>query len=121
VLFGLRAKPQLIDVVDDLAQVIAALNLVLEFDKDLADLVFDGVGPGGPLREALQVGEQLLVDEIPEIIAGQGACCGRASRPFAFGRRPVLPAIGLVEDVGVFLAVNLGFRDFVLLEPIEVF
>jgi hypothetical protein len=40
---------------------------------------------------------------------------------FTSGRRPVLPPIRLVEDVGVFLSVNLGFRDFVLLEAIKVF
>lgn len=53
VLFGLRAKSQLVDMVDDFAQVIAALDLVLQLDKDLPDLVLDGVRPGRALREAL--------------------------------------------------------------------
>ena len=39
----------------------------------------------------------------------------------AFGRGPVLPAIGLVEDVGVFLALQLGFVGLVLLQPVEIF
>ena len=42
-LLCLRAEARLVDVVDDLAQVIATLNLVLDFAKDLTDLVFDGV------------------------------------------------------------------------------
>ncbi len=59
VLFGLRAEAQFVDVVDDLAQVVAALNLVLDLAKDLADLVFDGVRSGGALLEAVQVGKEL--------------------------------------------------------------
>ena len=37
-----------------------------------------------------------------------------------FGRRPGFPAIGLVEDVGVFLALERGLVGAVLLEPVEV-
>jgi hypothetical protein len=43
VLFGLGAEAQLVDVIDDLAQVVAALNLVLDLTEYLADLVFDRV------------------------------------------------------------------------------
>ena len=57
VLLGLRAEAQFVDVVDDLAQVVAALNLVLNLAEDFADLVFDGVRPGRLLLEAVQVGE----------------------------------------------------------------
>ena len=32
--------------------------------KNLADLVFDGVGAGGALLEAVKVGEELTVDEL---------------------------------------------------------
>jgi hypothetical protein len=45
VLLGLRAEAQLVDMVDDLAQVVAALNLVFDLAEDLPDLVFDGVWP----------------------------------------------------------------------------
>jgi hypothetical protein len=47
VLLGLRPEAELVDVVDDLAQVVAALDLVLDLAEDLADLVFDGVRPAG--------------------------------------------------------------------------
>ena len=60
VLLGLRAEAQFVDVVDDLAQVVAALNLVFDLAEDFADLVFDGVRPGGLLLEAVQVGKELL-------------------------------------------------------------
>jgi len=43
VLLGLRAKAQFVDVVDDFAQVVAAVDLILDLSEDLADLVFDGV------------------------------------------------------------------------------
>jgi uncharacterized protein with PhoU and TrkA domain len=69
VLLGLRAETELVDVVDDLAQVVAALDLVLDLAEDLPDLVLDGVRPAGLLGEAVQVGEELLVDEIPQVIA----------------------------------------------------
>ncbi len=57
VLLGLGAEAQGVDVVYDLAQVVAAGDLVFDLAEDLADLVFDGVGPGGPALEAVQVGE----------------------------------------------------------------
>jgi uncharacterized protein with PhoU and TrkA domain len=71
VLLGLRAEAQFVDVVDDLAQVVAALDLVLDLAEDLADLVFDGVRPAGLLLEAVQVGEELAVDEVAQVVAGQ--------------------------------------------------
>lgn len=39
VLFGLRAEAQLVDVVDDFAEVVAGLNLVFDFAEDFADFV----------------------------------------------------------------------------------
>src|SRR6202022_4233012 len=69
VLLGLRAKVQTIDVVDDLAHVVAALDLVLDLAEDLPDLVFDRVRPAGPLLEAVEVGKELLADEVAEVVA----------------------------------------------------
>ena len=37
------AETELVDVIDDLAHVVAALDLVLDLSEDLPDLVFDGV------------------------------------------------------------------------------
>src|SRR5579871_6621661 len=38
-----------------------------------------------------------------------------------FGRGPAFPAIGLVEQVGVFFAVQLGLGGAVLFQAVEVF
>ena len=43
VLLGLGAETQFVDMVDDFAQVVAALDLVLDLPEDLPDFVFDGV------------------------------------------------------------------------------
>ena len=39
----------------------------------------------------------------------------------ALGRGPAFPAVGLVEDVGVFLSLERGFVGLVLLQAVEVF
>ena len=70
VLFGLRAEAQFVNVVDDLAQVVAALDFVFDLAEDFADLVFDGVRPAGLLLEAVEIGEELEVDEVAQVIAG---------------------------------------------------
>ena len=118
-LLGLRAEAQLVDVVDDLAQVVAALDLVLDLAEDLADLVFDGVRPAGPLLEAVQVGKELAVDEVAQVVAGHGLVVVDLA-VLALGRGPVLPAVGLVEDEGVLLALQRGLIGLVLLQPVEV-
>ena len=114
-LLVLRAEAELVNVVNDFAQVVAALNLVLNFAEDFANLVFDGVRPGGALLEAVEVGKELGVDEVAE---------GGVMIQFAIlarGGRPRSPAVGLVEDMGVFLPVEGGLGGFVLLEAVEVF
>ena len=91
VLLGLRAEAQLVNLVDDLAQVVAALDLVLDFAEDLADFVFHGVRPAGLLLEAVQIGKQLAVDEVAQVIANHAPCCGQSCRlcPWA---RPIRPS-----------------------------
>ena len=120
VLLGLRAEAQFVDVVDDLAQVVAALDLVLDLAEDLADLVFDGVRPGGLLLEAVQVGEELAVDEVAQVVAGQGLVVVDLA-VLVLRRGPAFPAVRLVEDEGVFLPLQRGFVGLVLLQPVEVF
>ena len=39
--------------------------------EDLPDLVLDGVQPTRLLLEAVEVGEELLVDEVAEVVADQ--------------------------------------------------
>jgi hypothetical protein len=71
VLLGLRAEAQLVDVVDDLAQVVAAGDLVLDLPEDLADLVLDRVRAARPLLELPQIRKERVVDEIAQVIAGK--------------------------------------------------
>jgi len=73
VLLGLRAEAQFVDVVDDVAQDVAAVYLVFDLAEDLADLVFDGVRAGRLLLEAVQVGKQFQVNEVGKVRADQRA------------------------------------------------
>jgi hypothetical protein len=101
VLLGLRAEAQLVDVVDDLAQVVAAVDLVLDLAEDLADLVFDGVRPAGALLEAVQVGEELGVDEVAQVVASLGLVVVEFAVR-VFRRRPAFPSVVGIEDEGYF-------------------
>ena len=100
--------------------VVAAGDLVLDLAEDLADLVFDRVGAAGLRGEAMQIREELLVDEIAQVVAGRGPVVVEFA-VLALGRRPVLPTIGFVEDEGEFPADQGGFIGQVLLEAVEVF
>ncbi len=48
----LRTEAQPVDMLDNLAQVVAALNLVFDLAENLSDLVFDGVRAASSLLEA---------------------------------------------------------------------
>jgi hypothetical protein len=100
VLLGLGGKAEFVDVVDDLAQVIAALDAVLYLAEDFADLVFDGVWAAGLLLEALQVGEELAIDEVEKVIAaGRSVVVDLAV--LALGCGPRFPSVGGIEIVVV--------------------
>ena len=77
-------------------------------------------GPRGLLLEAVQVGEELLVDEVAQVVAGHGLVVVELA-VLALRRGPRLPAVGLVEDEGVLLALQRGFVGLVLLQAVEVF
>ena len=68
----LRGETQLVNRVNDVPQIIPTLNPVLNFPENLADLVFDGIRPGGFLLEAMQVGKKPGVDELDEVVASEG-------------------------------------------------
>jgi hypothetical protein len=70
VFLGLRAEAQFVNVVEDFAQVVAALNLVLDLAENLSDFVFERVRAGCFLLELLQVGKELGVYEVAEVVAG---------------------------------------------------
>lgn len=119
-LFLLRAETQLVDVLDHVAQVVAALDAVLDLAEDLADLVLDRVRPAGLLLEAEEVREQLSVNKVAQVVARQGLV---EVQPAAgvLGRGPALPAVGWVKDVAVRPALELGLDRAVLLQGVEVF
>jgi hypothetical protein len=120
VLLGLRAEAQLVDVVDDLAQVVPARDLVLDLPEDLADLVLDRVRAARPLLELPQIRKERVVDEIAQVIAGKRAVV--VELPGLVLRcGPRFPPVGLVEDPGVLPALQLGLGRAILLEAVEVF
>lgn len=83
-------------------------------------LVFDGVRAAGALPEAVQVGKELRVDEVAQIVPGKrGVVVELASLVLRCG--PAIPAIGLVEEKRVFLAFELGLGCAVLVEAVDVF
>ena len=103
-LLCLRAEAQLIDVVNDFPQVVPALYLVLDLAKNLTDFVFDGVRASGLLLEPGQVGEELTVNKVAQIVTGQSLVV--VELPIlALGRRPGVPPVRRVEDIGVLLAL----------------
>ena len=120
VLFVLGPELEAVDEVDDLAQVVAALDLVLDLREDLADLVLQRLGVVGLLGEPAQVGEELVVDEGDQVRAVHR---GLVVEPAvaALGGGPGVPAVGLVEDVRVGAAGQRGLGGFVLFKPVEVF
>ena len=107
-------------MVDNLAQVVAALNLVLDLAEYLPDLVFDGIRSAGLLLEAVEVREELLIDEVAQVVAGQGGVVIEIT-VLALGRGPGIPAVGFVENVAVLLPLQCGLIGAVLLKSIKVF
>ena len=118
-LLRLGAEAQRIDQFQRVAQAVAAAELVGDFAENLADLVFDRVGVVRPRLESAQVGEQLAVDEVDQVGAGQRVVVVERTVG-RFGRRPGRPAIGRVDDEGVSLAVQLGEQLSLLLQVVQV-
>src|SRR6266702_3575930 len=69
---GLRAEAELVNVVDDVAQVVAALDLVFDFAEDFANFVLVSVRAAGLLLVAVKIGKELATDEVAEVITGLG-------------------------------------------------
>jgi hypothetical protein len=117
---GLRAEAQGIDQLQRVTERIAAAELVLDLAEDLADLVLDRVRAGGAGAEALKVGEQLAIDIVDQVRAGQRpVMVERAIR--LFGRGPDRPAVRVIDDVAVGSAMQLGFERTLLFQVVEIF
>lgn len=102
-LLGLGAEAQAVHLVDDLAEVVAGGDLVLDLAEDLTDPVLDRVGLVGVAGgEAVQVGEELRVNEVDQVGAGEGGVV--VDLPvLPFGGGPAFSPVRLVEDEAVFL------------------
>lgn len=118
-LLGLGGKTEFVDVVDDLAQVVAALDAVLDLAKDFADLVFEGVRSGGLGLEPVQVGEELGVDELDEVVAGHRTVV--VDFAILFRRSPRFPLIRSIEDGAIFPPIERGFGGLIVLQGVEIF
>jgi hypothetical protein len=68
----------------------------------------------------VEVGEELAVHKVAQIVAGQGLVVVELA-VLALGCGPVLPAIGLVEDERVFLPFQSGFHGLVLFQSVKIF
>jgi hypothetical protein len=68
----------------------------------------------------VQVGEELGVDELDEVVAGEGGVVVELA-VLVLRRGPGFPAIGCVKDVAVFLAFEGGLGGLVVLQRVEVF
>lgn len=113
VLLGLRAKLELVNLVEDFAKIVAVVDLVLDLAENLADLVLDRIGVSLPRFETLQVGEKLAVDEIDEVFARLRAVAIEVA-VFVLRSGPGFPPVWLFEDVGVLAALDSsgGFAFF---------
>jgi len=76
--------------------------------------------PAGLVLEAAQVGKQLLVDEVVQVVAGLRVVVVELSVPI-FGRGPGFPAIGPLQHEGRTSCPKALPRPPVLLQPVEVF
>ena len=118
-LFLLRTKAKHVNLIDDVAEVVSALKLVVYLSEYLADLVFNGVQARSAALETFEIWEELGVNEVLEIIAGHRTVeIGLAIS--TFGRGPGAPAKSLFEDKCVAFAVEFCFRLLFALKGIEV-
>ncbi len=101
VLLGLRTEAEFVNVVDDLAHIVATGDLVLDLSEDLADLVLDGVWSGGFLLEAVEVREELLIDEVTQVVTGEGRVVVELA-VFPLRCSPGFPTVGSLENVCIF-------------------
>ncbi len=118
-LFSLCAESQRVDNLNDFPKVIAALDFVLNLSEDFPNLVFDCVGSSCFLLEAVEVGKEFLIYKVAKIVA----CLRRIMvglAVLALRRGPGFPTVRLVQDEGVFLALEFCFGRLILFKSIQV-
>ena len=113
-----RLEVEFIDLLNDAAQRVAARQLVGDLGEDDADLVFDGVVAVFVL-ELREVGPQLRVDEVEEVLAHEGVGMVVVALGVAW-HGPCAPAVFAVDEAVVRLTGELGLELARLLHVIEI-
>ena len=116
--FG-AAEVELVDDLERVAEGVAGAELVDDLGEDLADLVVEGVRVVGAISELLEVGEELAVDEVDQVVAGQRGVVVELA-VLGLRRGPGLPAVGLGDDRRVVLPSSSASSRRSLLEIVEV-
>ena len=76
------------------------------------------IRPAGFLLETVQIGKELAVDEIAQVVAGQHLVVVELTVG-SFRCGPAFPAVGRIEDEGVLLALQPRLHGLVLLQAIQ--
>ncbi len=92
----------------------------LILSPDLSNFVFDCVRATRLLLELVQVGKELPVHKVAEVVSGQSVVVVEFA-VLALGCGPAFPTILQVRNVTVFLAFQRGLGALVLLKIVEVF
>lgn len=109
---------QFIHLLQYVAEVVAALDAVADLGEDDADLDFDGFR-GSRLLEFPQIGEELVVDELDEVVAHQRV--GYVVVSLGIERDcPVVPAVPRGDNGCIEFVLQLGSDLSGLLEIVEV-
>ena len=111
---------QRVDFVDDVTQIVTRLNFVFDFREDLADFILQGTGVCGGIFELGQVGEELLVDELHEIVAGHSVNLVRFSGG-SFGCSPGRPTMEASNDAVIVLVLEFSLEFQLGFKVIKVF
>lgn len=116
----LGTEAELIHQIQGITQGIAALEFIADLGKDLPDLVLNGVRRSSSLPESPEIGKELAVHIVDQIIPGQGRI--QISRPVRlFRSRPLGPAMLFLQDKAVFLPLQFRSQGPFLFQIIQVF
>ena len=118
-LLSLGAEAHTIDLLDDFAQVVAVGDLVADLAEDFTDLVLDRIWSARSILESRQIGEQVVIDKLQQVIPDLGILRQLTMAILRCG--PAVPAIGLLQDRGSSATLQQGHGGAVVLQAIEVF
>ena len=95
-------------MVQDIAQSVATLEIVLDLVEDLFDFVFDGIGAFRLRFEFRQIRKELAIREVNEIIAGQ--CFVTVGLTVFFAASPISLSVLRAKYWRVIFASEAGRR-----------